>query len=71
MLVEQKFHPAGFSMPLGLKDIRSLLAAAETHTVPMPIGSLVRDHFMSAIARGGVDLDWSGLARVLAQDAGL
>lgn len=71
LIVEQKFHPAGFSMPLGLKDIRSLLAAAEAHTVPMPFGSLVRDRFMSAIARGGADLDWSGLARVAAQDAGL
>jgi 3-hydroxyisobutyrate dehydrogenase-like beta-hydroxyacid dehydrogenase len=71
LIVEQKFQPAGFSMPLGLKDIRSLLAAAETHAVPMPVGSLVRDHFISAIARGGANLDWSGLARVAAQDAGL
>jgi hypothetical protein len=37
----------------------------------MPVGSLVRDHFISAIARGGANLDWSGLARVAAQDAGL
>lgn len=71
LIVEQKFQPAGFAMPLGLKDIRSLLAAAETHAVPMPVGSLVHDRFVSGIARGGANLDWSALARVAAQDAGL
>jgi 3-hydroxyisobutyrate dehydrogenase-like beta-hydroxyacid dehydrogenase len=71
LIVEQKFQPAGFAMPLGLKDIRSLLAAAETHAVPMPVGSLVHDRFVTGIARGGANLDWSALARVAAQDAGL
>jgi 3-hydroxyisobutyrate dehydrogenase-like beta-hydroxyacid dehydrogenase len=71
LIVEQRFQPPGFAMPLGLKDIRSVLAAAETQRVPMPAASLVRDHFISGIARGGEGLDWSALARVAAQDAGL
>lgn len=62
---------AGFAMPLALKDIRSMLAAADANAVPMPIGSLVRDHFISGIARGGAGQDWSGLAGVAAKDAGL
>jgi 3-hydroxyisobutyrate dehydrogenase-like beta-hydroxyacid dehydrogenase len=71
LIVEQRFLPVRFAMPLGLKDIRSVLAAAETQRVPMPAASLVRDHFISGIARGGEGLDWSALSRVAAQDAGL
>jgi 3-hydroxyisobutyrate dehydrogenase-like beta-hydroxyacid dehydrogenase len=71
LIVEQHFQPAGFAMPLGLKDIRSTLASAEAKRVPMPVASLVRDHFLSGIARGGENLDWSALARVAAEDAGL
>lgn len=71
LIVEEKYQPPGFRMPLGLKDIRSVLAAAEAKAVPMPVASLVRDHFISGIARGGADLDWSGLARVVAENAGL
>jgi 3-hydroxyisobutyrate dehydrogenase-like beta-hydroxyacid dehydrogenase len=71
LIVEQHFQPAGFAMPLGLKDIRSVLAAAEAQRVPMPVASLVRDHFITGIARGGEGLDWSALARVAAEEAGL
>ncbi len=71
LIGEQKYEPAGFKLELGLKDVRSVLAAAEAKAVPMPVGSVVRDHFLSAIARGGADLDWSALAKVTAEDAGL
>jgi 3-hydroxyisobutyrate dehydrogenase-like beta-hydroxyacid dehydrogenase len=71
LIAEQKYEPAGFKLELGLKDVRSVLAAAEAKAVPMPVASLVRDHFLSAIARGGADLDWSALAKVAAEDAGL
>ena len=56
-------------MPLGLKDIRAVLEAAEAKNVPMPVASLLRDHFITGIARGEADLDWSALARLTAQDA--
>jgi 3-hydroxyisobutyrate dehydrogenase-like beta-hydroxyacid dehydrogenase len=69
-IVEKKFQSAGFRMPLALEDIRSLLAAAEANRAPMPIGNLLRDQFISGIARGGADLDWSSLARVAAQESG-
>ena len=71
LIVEEKFEPAGFKMPLGLKDVRSVLLAAEAKSVPMPVASVVRDHFLAGIARGGADLDWSALSRVLAENAGL
>ena len=71
LIAEQKYEPAGFKLELGLKDVRSVLAAAEARSVPMPVASVVRDHFLSAIARGGAGLDWSALAQVAAEDAGL
>jgi 3-hydroxyisobutyrate dehydrogenase-like beta-hydroxyacid dehydrogenase len=71
LIVSERYQPAGLRMSLGLKDVRSLLAAAEAENVPMPVASLVRDHFISGIARGKADLDWSALARVAAENAGL
>jgi hypothetical protein len=37
----------------------------------MPIASLVRDNLLSAIARGNGDLDFSALAEVSAENAGI
>jgi hypothetical protein len=58
-------------MPLALKDIRSVLAAAEAEAVPMPVASLIHDHFLTQVARGNDDLDWSALALLAAENAGL
>jgi 3-hydroxyisobutyrate dehydrogenase-like beta-hydroxyacid dehydrogenase len=54
-----------------LKDLNLALAAAEAVAVPMPIASLIRDHFLTALARGYQELDWSALARIAAENAGL
>lgn len=70
LIADEKFSPAGFAAPLGLKDIRLALAAAETLRVPMPIASLLRDRFLALIAQGGEALDWSAIATLAAQDAG-
>ena len=70
-MAEERFEPAGFKMTLGLKDVRLVLAAAESTQTPMPVASLVRDHLLSGLARGMGDQDWSALARVLAGNAGL
>jgi 3-hydroxyisobutyrate dehydrogenase-like beta-hydroxyacid dehydrogenase len=71
LIAEQKFQPAGFAAPLGEKDIRLTLAAAETLRVPMPLASLLHDRLLTLIARGGEGLDWSALGRLAADDAGL
>ena len=71
LIVEEKYQPAGFRMPLALKDIRSVLAAAEAEAVPMPVASLIHDHFLTQVARGNDDLDWSALALLAAENAGL
>jgi len=70
LIVEGTFSPAGFGLPLGLKDNRLALEAAETLAVPMPFGSIIRDRFLAALASGYGDLDWSALAKVVADQAG-
>ena len=71
LIANSKFQPAGFAAPLGEKDLRLALAAAETLRVPMPLASLVHDRLQTLIARGGEQLDWSALGQLAAQDAGL
>ena len=71
LIVERRFEPAGFAAPLGQKDIRLTLAAAETLNVPLPLASLLRDRFLTLIARGGEALDWSAIGQLAAHDSGL
>ncbi len=70
-IAAEAYEPAGFAAYLGLKDVRLVLAAAETHSVPMPVASLLRDHLLEAVAQGRGELDWSALARFAAERAGL
>jgi 3-hydroxyisobutyrate dehydrogenase-like beta-hydroxyacid dehydrogenase len=65
------FTPPGFAAPLGQKDIRLVLSAAENLRVPMPLASLLRDRFLALLAHGGEELDWSAIGRLPAKDAGL
>jgi 3-hydroxyisobutyrate dehydrogenase-like beta-hydroxyacid dehydrogenase len=71
LIAKQQFQPAGFAAPLGEKDIRLTLAAAEKLRVPMPLASLVHDRLQTVIARGGEQLDWSAIGQLAAYDAGL
>ena len=69
LIVEGRFEPASFAAPLGFKDIRLTLAAAESLRVPMPLASLLHDRFVRLLAQGGERLDWSGIGQLAAQDA--
>lgn len=72
IVAEQRFQPAGFALPLGQKDNRLMLAAAEAFGVPMPLASLVRDRFLALRAQGfGSESDWAVLAHGALKDAGL
>ncbi len=71
LIASGRFAPAGFAAPLGQKDIRLVLSAAEDLRVPMPLASLVRDRFLSLLAHGGESLDWSAIGQLPAMDAGL
>ena len=71
MLVEERFRPAGFPAPLGLKDMRLVGAAAESTRVAMPLLSLLRDRLLETIAKEGEDVDWSAIGLTVAKNAGL
>src|SRR5207248_7314561 len=70
LIIEKKFQPAGFAAPLGLKDVRLALSAGENLRVPLPLASLLRDRFLTLLARGGESLEWSAIAQVAAADSG-
>jgi 3-hydroxyisobutyrate dehydrogenase-like beta-hydroxyacid dehydrogenase len=71
LIAHGAFTPAGFRLPLGLKDIDLVLQTAGAANAPMPTASLLRDRFISAIAKGRAELDWSAIALGAADDAGL
>ena len=71
LAVEKKFQPAGFLAPLGLKDVRLALQAAESLRVSLPLADLVRNRFLTLLANGGESLDWSAISQIPARDAGL
>jgi 3-hydroxyisobutyrate dehydrogenase-like beta-hydroxyacid dehydrogenase len=71
LIAAERYEPAGFKLKYGLKDVRLALAAADEATVPLPLASLMRDRYVSAVARGWGESDWAALARVAAADAGL
>jgi 3-hydroxyisobutyrate dehydrogenase-like beta-hydroxyacid dehydrogenase len=70
-ILQEAFEPAGFKLKHGLKDMRLVLGAAEEVAAPMPLASLLHDHYLSGLARGWADIDWAAIARVVAEDAGI
>ncbi|SRR6266542_410099 len=70
-IAERRHSPAGFRLALGLKDVDLVLNAAAEAKAPMPSASLARDRFLSAMANGRADLDWSALALGVAEEAGI
>ena len=71
-IADGTFSPPGFAAPLGLKDIRLLLQAADDLCVPLPLASLLRDRFLTLLANGrGEVLDWSAIGGLAARDAGV
>ena len=69
-IAKQTYAP-GFVLPLVLKDVRLALAEAEKAGVPMPSVGVVRDRLITGIARGYGDLDWTALALIAEEEAGL
>jgi 3-hydroxyisobutyrate dehydrogenase-like beta-hydroxyacid dehydrogenase len=63
--------PVGFAAPLGFKDIRLAIAAAEKLNVPMPFASVLHDRFVELLANGGEKMDWSAVGRMALRDSGL
>ena len=71
LIADGQFDPPGFTLRLGLKDVRLALSVADGTNVPMPLASLLHDHMLTLVANGGGELDWSSFARLAAERAGL
>lgn len=61
----------GFELKLGYKDMRLVRDSAEHAEVPMPIGDVVRERFVSSMAKGRGEMDWSAICLAVAEEAGL
>jgi hypothetical protein len=59
------FIPSRISiaMTLDLKDMCPALTAEQHLNMPLPVASLVRDHFLSGLAQGQGGSDWAALAK--------
>jgi len=71
ILLEDRFRPAGFAAPLGLKDMTLADTAATSLRAQMPLLGIVRDHLRSVIATEGPDIDWAGIALAVRKSAKL
>lgn len=71
MVAERRYEPAGFKLPLGLKDVDLALTAGAAAHVPLPFGSVLRDAFLDALAHGDGEKDWAAVAAVARRRAGL
>jgi 3-hydroxyisobutyrate dehydrogenase-like beta-hydroxyacid dehydrogenase len=65
------YEPAGFRMALGLKDIELALGCGRELRAPLPAANVVREHMIEALARGHDAWDWSGVAAIAHEAAGL
>jgi 3-hydroxyisobutyrate dehydrogenase-like beta-hydroxyacid dehydrogenase len=70
LIAQQRYEPAGFKAALGLKDLRLALAAADAASVPLPVGSAVRDSLIDAVAHQEGEMDLAVLGQVAARRAG-
>ena len=71
MIAQEQYQPAGFKLSLGLKDVTLALQTARDSQMPMPLASLLHDRLMAAVAKGRGDIDWTGLALEISEEAGI
>ena len=71
LIVADQFEPAGSKLPLVFKDNRLRLMAAQEAAIPLSLASLVHDRFVATLAQGLAESDWSIIARLACQNAGL
>ncbi|MEJ2367548.1 MAG: NAD(P)-dependent oxidoreductase [Acidobacteriota bacterium] len=71
LIAGEKYEPAGFRLRWGLKDMRYVRGEAAERAVPMEFADVVHAHYLTGLARGLGDIDWAGLGKIVAQNAGL
>ena len=71
MILNRQYEPAGFALPLGLKDVNLARAAAAGLGMAMPTADLLQRNYDQAVEWGWQDKDWSAIGEVPAKKAGL
>lgn len=71
LVASNSYEEVAFRFPLGLKDINLTLQTASDVNAPMPFADIVRNRFISGLAKGRENLDWGALALGSSDDAGL
>jgi len=71
MIAAKRHLPAGFKLPLGLKDVELVLSTAGAARVPMPLAGMLRERIIAGLAKGREEMDWSALALSVLDDAAI
>jgi 3-hydroxyisobutyrate dehydrogenase-like beta-hydroxyacid dehydrogenase len=71
MIAAKQHTPAGFRLPLGLKDVELVLKTAGDARAPMPLAGLLRERIVAGLAKGREQMDWSALALGVLDEAGI
>ncbi|MEO6387256.1 MAG: NAD(P)-dependent oxidoreductase [Croceibacterium sp.] len=61
----------GFAAALSLKDTRLLMDEAAAADVPLPLGAIMQDYLERTLAREGPEADFTAIAKVVEEAAGL
>ena len=67
----QDFEPAAFALTAGYKDVELMLQASSEVQAPLIFASAIREKFLTALARGMAEKDWSAIYEVTRLNAGL
>jgi 3-hydroxyisobutyrate dehydrogenase-like beta-hydroxyacid dehydrogenase len=71
MVAEHAYTPAGFYLPLGLKDVQLFENVGYRSRVPTPLAGIVRDRMLASLAKGREEMDWTSFALEISESAGL
>jgi 3-hydroxyisobutyrate dehydrogenase-like beta-hydroxyacid dehydrogenase len=68
MIANRRYSPAGFSMELGLKDVKLIEDAATQLGLALPVAPVLKNQFEAALLDPELkDLDWSAIAELTRQ----
>lgn len=67
----QEFEPAAFDLKAGFKDVELMLQASSSVQAPLIFASAIREKFLTALACGMAEKDWSAIYEVSRINAGL
>jgi 3-hydroxyisobutyrate dehydrogenase-like beta-hydroxyacid dehydrogenase len=67
----QEFEPAAFKLSAGFKDVELMLQASSDVRAPLIFASAIREKFLTALANGMAEKDWSAIYEIARTNAGL